>query len=234
MSALEKNLELVYENVDNINDAQLKVIEDSTQEWFNKFYAAEENLITSRQTTAANISGAFNFLTKDYNERRLTVLFEVMLEYEGQVEDSFEILQKPWTQPSSVGSYRQVLVDALPVFFENVEATTPPEYRQIDPSPAPTSDEGLSQGLIVGIIVIIIAVVVIVGIAVKFQMRARNQTDNSLLKSSTTPYSPHVNEEEDSVLFPDTNANASGPRPGATGGLSMPSDKDDQSYEGRR
>lgn len=235
VSVLLENLEIVYNNVDNINDAQLKIIEDSTQAWFNEYYSSTgpNSPESSQQAEEKNVQGNFNFLEKEYSERSLTVILDVVLEYEGQEDRALEILQQPWREPASVGSYRQSLATVLPEFFENVEATEPPKFREAT-SPSPTPDDGLSQRAIIRIIFIAFAVIILIGVVVIFQMKKRKQPDNLLPKNDTAPYSPHVNEDDDSTLFPEARAKHSEPRRNRVSKVPLPSEKDDESYEGKR
>jgi hypothetical protein len=211
------------------------MIQDVTQEWFNDFYASssgELRRLGRSLQEAENVTGVFDFQSQEYIDRRLTVLFDVQLEYRGDPDDALMILQKPWRQLDSIGAYRQLLVASQPVFFENVEVTAPPTIRTAS-SPIQEKKEALSTGAIVGIIVIFLAVVVLVGVVfkIRYGAKSRNRVDAPAIKS--TPYQAHVNEEENSVLFPQTESKK--PADASTmGGISMPSSKDDQSYDGKR
>jgi hypothetical protein len=256
-----KELELVYSNVDSINDRQLKIIEDITELWFNDYYNAtlssssvSDDADEDDMAPNGNVTAVFNFTAVEYVDRTMTVLLIVQLTYQGDPEDALTIVQTPWQEVTSVGAYRQLLVAGLPLFFDNVEAPTPPKLRRDDDKAPPKSDDDLSTLAIIGIVVIVMAVIVLIGVVAKLQYgiiaRRKRQGGDKISPSNTTPYRPQTNEEEDdSVLFPpaptpysshiNNRSNVGGVTPSVDGitaaGMPMPSGKsDDQSYDGKR
>jgi hypothetical protein len=257
-----KELELVYSNVVSINERQLKIIEDITEIWFNDYYNATMSSSSvsddadeeDGMAPNGNVTAVFNFTAIEYVDRTMTVLMTVQLTYQGDPDDALTIVQTPWQEVTSVGAYRQLLVAGLPVFFDNVEAPTPPKLRRDDDTPPPKSDDDLSTLAIIGIVVISIAVIVLIGVAAKLQYgiitRRKRQGGDKISPSDTTPYRQHNNEEEDdSVLFPpaptpysshiNNRSNVGGAASAMDGitatGIPIPSGKsDDQSYDGKR
>jgi hypothetical protein len=272
-----EELELVYSNVDSINDRQMKMIENITEIWFNDYYKKNATLSSSSSVSDdadeeddgmaplyRNVTAVFNFTAREYVDRTMTVLFSVQLTYQGDPKNALMIVQTPWQEATSVGSYRQLLVAGLPVFFDNVEATSPPQLHKDDDQPPPppqSDDDGLSAGAVIGIVFIVMAIIVLIGVAAKLQYgiiaRRQREGGDKISPNDTTPYRPHQNDEEDdSVLFPPAptpysshinNSNNNNNRPivggggasavegGTAGRRPMPSGKlDDQSYDGKR
>jgi hypothetical protein len=153
-----EDMELVYSNVDVIDPLQLEMIENVTEMWFNEYYNDKDNTNnnTKNNTTSSKrnedeeetesnttVTALFDFVSQDYNvtKKTMTVLFAVQLTYKGNPYDVEAILQMPWQDASSVGTYRQLLVAELPESFASVEATAPPQWRKIViPSPPPKSN----------------------------------------------------------------------------------------------